>query len=389
MHDNPHILYLVTEDWYFVSHRLGLARAMRDAGLSVTVVTRIRDHGDIINNEGFRILPFLLTRSRLSIMYELRSIVNLIRIYRRERPDIVHHVGLKPSLYGSIAALFISKVAVVNVLTGLGFVFTSGHWMSRTLQPVVRFFWRLVLTQIRGRTIVQNPDDLSTLRQAGMLRDATTRMIRGSGVDLSIFKKLPDPIGIMTVAFVSRMLKNKGVEDVVEATRILHERGYSMRTILIGMPDPDNPTSISADQLCEWHDDGLIQWLGYRDDVAEIWRYAHIAILPSYREGLPKSLLEAAASGRPIVATDVPGCREIVQNGKNGFLVPLQDPLALAQAIEALLNDKALRERMGAHSREMIETSFHQNLIIHETMKVYEELLMVTLTPKPSASSLT
>ena len=387
MHGKAHILYLVTEDWYFVSHRLGLARAVRDAGLEVTVLTRLRYHGEVIRNEGFRVLPFLLTRSRLSSMSELRSIFNLIRLYRRERPDIVHHVGLKSSLYGSIAALFVPKVAVINVLTGLGFVFTSGHWMSRTLQPVVRFFGRLVLARVRGRTIVQNPDDLGTLRQAGMLRDATTHLIRGSGVDIAVFKKLPDPTGIPTIAFVSRMLKNKGVEDVVQAARILRERGHDMRTVLIGMPDPDNPTSISAEQLCEWHDDGLIQWWGYRDDVVGIWRDAHIAVLPSYREGLPKSLLEAAASGRPIVATDVPGCREIVHHGKNGFLVPLRDPRALAQALETLLNDKALRERMGTQSREMIEANFHQDLIIRETMKVYEELLMVTLTPKPLVSA--
>ena len=310
------ILYLVTEDWYFVSHRLGLAQAVRDAGCEVTVVTRTRDHADVIQMEGFKLVSFLLPRSRLSLISELKSIVNLVRIYRQARPDLVHHVALKPSLYGSVAALLAPGPAVVNALTGLGFVFTAGHWMRNVLRPLVSIGGRLVMSRPRSRIIVQNPDDMKTLAEAGIVRHGRASLIRGAGVDLDEFPPQPDPDGIPTIAMVSRLLWNKGVGELVEASRILQDRGMKVRTLLIGMPDPDNPTSIPEDQLCDWHDDGLIQWWGFRDAIAEIWREAHVAVLPSYREGLPKSLLEAAACARPIVATDVPGCREIVEDGK-------------------------------------------------------------------------
>ena len=369
------ILYLVTEDWYFVSHRLGLAQAVRDAGADVVVVTRIRNHAEIILNQGFRLVSFLLPRSQLSLISEIKSIVNLVRIYRMERPDLVHHVALKPSLYGSMAAMLVSGIAFVNALTGLGFVFTTGHWMGHVLQPIVRLGGRLLLGGRKTRTIVQNPDDLETLAKARIIRRDRTVLIPGSGVDLSAFHPLPDPDGIPTVAVVSRMLWNKGIGELVAAARILRERGLMVRVLLIGMPDPENPTSIPEAQLCEWHDDGLVQWWGFRDSVPDVWRQAHVAVLPSYREGLPKSLLEAAACGRPIVATDVPGCREIVKHGENGFLVPLGDSRALADSLETLLGDAELRRRMGAKSRMLVESRFQQKIVIDETLKLYASLL--------------
>ena len=372
----PHILYLVTEDWYFVSHRLGLARAVRDAGCDVTVVTRTHDHTDIIKNEGFRLISFLLPRSKFSVVSEIKSIINLIRIYRQQCPDLVHHVALKPSLYGSLASLFSSVPAVVNALTGLGFVFTTGHWLHGVLQPLVRIGGRLLLSRRNSRIIVQNPDDMGTLKDAGIIRRAgDAKLIRGSGIDLLALPPLTDPTGVPTVAIVSRMLRNKGVAELVEATRILKSRDVDVRTILVGMPDPENPTNISEKQLCEWHDDDLIQWWGFRDDVADVWRQANVAVLPSYREGLPKSLLEAAACARPIVATDVPGCREIVRHEENGLLVPINDPVALADALETVLTDAELRKRMGAKSRQLVEAQFHVNLVIRDTLKVYESLL--------------
>jgi glycosyltransferase involved in cell wall biosynthesis len=369
------ILYLVTEDWYFVSHRLGLAQAVRDAGADVVVVTRIRDHAEIIKNQGFRLVSFLLPRSQLSLISEIKSIANLVRVYRMERPDLVHHVALKPSLYGSMAAMLVSGIAVVNALTGLGFVFTTGHWMGHVLQPIVRLGGRLLLGGRKTRTIVQNPDDLETLAKARIIRRDGTVLIPGSGVDLSAFQPLPDPDGIPTVAIVSRMLWNKGIGELVAAARILRERGLMVRVLLIGMPDPENPTSIPEAQLCEWHDDGLVQWWGFRDSVPDVWRQAHVAVLPSYREGLPKSLLEAAACARPIVATDVPGCREIVKHGENGFLVPLGDSRALADSLETLLGDAPMRRRMGAKSRMLVESRFQQKIVIDETLKLYASLL--------------
>ncbi len=376
------ILYLVTEDWYFVSHRLGLARAVRDAGCDVTVVTRTHDHEDAIRREGFRLVSFLLPRSKFSLISEIKSIVNLIRVYRQERPDLVHHVALKPSLYGSLAALLASVPTVVNAMTGLGFVFTAGHWLRSVLQPLVRITGRLLLSRANSRIIVQNPNDMETLESAGIIRHGRSSLIRGSGVNLLEFPPQPDPTGVPTVAMVSRLLWNKGVGELVEAARILRNRGFKMRTLLIGMPDPDNPTSISEEQLCEWHDDALVQWWGYRDSIADVWRQAHVAVLPSYREGLPKSLLEAASCARPIVATDVPGCREIVRPGENGILVPIHDAQSLADALETLLRDDKLRRVMGAKSRALVEDQFHQDRVVSETLKIYESLLNTDLRPQ-------
>jgi glycosyltransferase involved in cell wall biosynthesis len=376
------ILYLVTEDWYFVSHRLGLARAARDAGCDVTVVTRTRDHGDTIHREGFKLISFLLPRSKFSVISEIKSIVNLVRVYRQERPDLVHHVALKPSLYGSLAALLASVPMVVNAMTGLGFAFTTGHWLRSVLQPLVRVTGRLLLSRANSRIIVQNPNDMETLEKAGIIRHGRASLVRGSGINLLEFPPQPDPTGVPTVAMVSRLLWNKGVGELVEAARILKSRGLKVRTLLIGMPDPDNPTSISEEQLCEWHDDALVQWWGYRDSIADVWRQAHVAVLPSYREGLPKSLLEAASCARPIVATDVPGCREIVRPGENGILVPIRDARSLADALETLLRDDKLRRAMGARSRALVEDQFHQDRIVSETLKVYESLLNIELRPQ-------
>ncbi|MGB0670770.1 MAG: glycosyltransferase family 4 protein [Rhodospirillales bacterium] len=369
------VLFLVTEDWYFVSHRLGLARAVRDAGYQVVVVTRTKDHGDVIRDEGFKLVSFLLPRSRLSVISEMKSIINLFRVYRIEKPDLVHHVALKPSLYGSIAAYFAGVPRVVNAMTGLGFVFTEGNWKRKVLQPFVRLLGSVVFSRPTNRIIIQNPDDGRTLEAAGIGRPDQMTLIRGSGVSFDQFKPLAEPDGIMTIAMVSRMLWNKGVGELIAAARILKAKGLRFRLLLIGMPDKENPTSIDPVQLCRWHDEGLVQWRGYHDAVEDVWKQAQIAVLPSYREGLPKSLLEAAACARPIVAFDVAGCREIVEDGENGFLVPLYDSPELARALEKLIQDSALRARMGAHSRLLVEQHFQEKLVIEQTLAVYRQLL--------------
>ncbi|MGB0683970.1 MAG: glycosyltransferase family 4 protein [Magnetovibrionaceae bacterium] len=371
----PKLVFLVTEDWYFVSHRLGLAKAARDMGLDVVVVTRTKDHADLIQREGFQLISFLLPRSRLSVISEIKSIVNLYRVYKQLSPDIVHHVALKPSLYGSIAAFAARVPHVVNAMTGLGFVFTEGNWKRKLLQPLVRLLGGVVFSRKDNRIIIQNPDDAETLLKAGIGKRETMTLIRGSGVSFDQFQPLPEPDGIVTIAMVSRMLWNKGVGELAEASRILKAKGLRYRILLIGNPDPENPTSIDPVQLCRWHDEGLVQWRGFRDDVADVWRTSHIAVLPSYREGLPKSLLEAAACARPIVAFNVPGCREIVEDNKNGYLVPLQDHVGLATALETLITSPDLRFKMGAYSRKLVEDHFHEDIVIRETLKIYRSML--------------
>ncbi len=366
------ILFLVTEDWYFCSHRLPVARAARDAGLEVVVATRVNAHGDRIEAEGFRLIPIKMVRSGRNPWRELRTLTELIALYRRERPDIVHQVAMKPVLYGSIAARLARVPATVNALAGLGYVFASRG--ASPLRPAIRIVLRAVLGATRGRVVVQNSDDARALAELG-LPPAQVTVIRGSGVDLERFRPTPPPAGEVVVSMVSRMLWDKGVGELVEAARTLKRAHPGVRVQLVGPPDPENPASIAEETLRGWHAEGIVAWLSGSEDVARIWSESHIAVLPSYREGLPKALLEAAACGRPIVATDVPGCREIVRHRESGLLVAPRDARALSEAIAELAVHESLRERMGRRGRELVEQDFSEARVAQETMALYRELI--------------
>ena len=372
----PKLLFVVTEDWYFCSHRLPLARAAREEGFEVLVAARMDRHVDRIAAEGLRPVPIRMRRRRANPWHELRTIAELVRLYRRERPDIVHHVAMKPVIYGTLAALLAGVPAVVNALAGLGYVFTSSDLRARLLRAPVRAALRLLLGARRVRTIVQNPDDARALEAIGV-PGPRVLVIPGSGVDTDAFRPAPEPEGAVVACMVGRMLRDKGVAELVAAARRLKATLPSLRVLLVGPPDPGNPASIPEATLRAWAGEGVIEWTGPRDDVADLWRAAHLGVLPSYREGLPKSLLEAAASGRPMVATDVPGCREIVVDGETGLLVPPRDADALADAIGRLASDRDLRERMGAAARERVVARFSEPRIEPEaeTLALYRSLL--------------
>ncbi len=369
----PKLLFLVTEDWYFCSHRLPLARAARDDGYQVLVATRVTADGERIRGEGFELIPLRLRRRRSNPWNELASLVELVNLYRREKPDIVHHVAMKPVIYGSLAALIARVPRIVNALAGLGYIFTSTHVRARLMRMPVRLALRRLLSAGQGRTIVQNPDDRRALRELG-IPEARIAVIPGSGVDVHSFHPAPEPEGPVVVCMVSRMLWDKGVGELAAAARRLKAEAASLRVWLVGPPDPENPASISEGQLGQWVEEGILEWLGPQADVAAIWQRAHIAVLPSYREGLPKSLLEAAASGRPMVAADVPGCREIVTENETGLLVPARDPAALAAALARLAGDAALRQRLGTVARERAVERFSQERIAGETLALYRSL---------------
>lgn len=369
------LLYLVTEDWYFCSHRLPIARAAREAGAEIAVATRVGDQGERIEAEGFRLIPIFLRRRSRNPLREARAILEIVRIYRRERPDLVHHVALKPTLYGALAATLTGVPAVINALTGLGFVFISPGWSARILRPLVRGFLRLVLNRPASRLILQNPDDKGLLEGAGVIAPERVVLIPGSGVDTARFAPAPEPPGTPVAVLVSRMLWDKGVGETVAAARMLRDRGVPLRVVLVGDPDPENPASVPLEQLRRWQAEGAVEWRGHVDDVAAVLREAHIAVLPSYREGLPKSLLEAAAAGRPIVASDVPGCREIARHGENGLLVPVRDARALAAALERLAGDGELRRRLGRRGREMVEEGYSEAAVVARTLALYRAML--------------
>lgn len=371
----PRLLFFVTEDWYFCSHRLPVARAARDAGFQVIVATRVQRHADEILREGFKLVPIHLRRRNGALWQELQTVRELVRLYRVQRPDIVHHIAMKPLLYGAIAARLARTPAVVNAIAGLGYLFSSRQWRAKALRRLVIFALRLVLDRQNSRAIVQNPHDSQVLIDRRLVRPERIALICGSGVDTERLHPFPETAGDIVVTTVSRMLWDKGIADLVEAARLLARRGVTHRFLLVGAPDPENPTSIPEAQLREWHAEGIIDWRGQQSDIGAVWAASHIAVLPSYREGLPKSLLEAAACGRPMIATDVPGCREVVRHGETGLLVPPRDPPALASAIETLAGYPRLRCEMGSRARELVVSEFSEGRVARQTLEVYRELL--------------
>ncbi len=372
---SPRLLFFVSEDWYFCSHRLPLAIAARRAGFDVAVLTRTTEHGDIIRSAGIRLIPSTLQRRSLSPLRELRELIRIIKIYRKEQPDIIHHVALKPVLYGSFAALFVKKPHVINALAGLGFIYTSNSTKSRLLRPFISAAFRLLLNRNKNRVILQNPDDIKLLIENHILKQKLILLIRGAGVNLKQFTISPEPTGAVCIVLAARMLWDKGIGEFASAAQQLHKQGISARFILVGKCDHHNPAAISEEQLLKWQSEGAIEWWGHQDNMAAVFAKAHIVCLPSYREGLPKVLIEAAACGLPIVTSDAPGCREVVRHSENGLLVPLRNSNALAKALQVLVESRELRQKMGLNSRQIAEEEFSEEHVISKTIAVYQEVL--------------
>lgn len=367
----PKLLFVVTEDWYFVSHRLSLGTAAVKQGYEVVVATRVRSHGEVILNAGIRLIPFELSRRSGNPFKEIWS---LYRLYRSERPQIIHHVALKPVIFGAVAAWLARSGAQVNAISGLGWMFISSRLVVRMLQPVLRGIMARVLNRKHSITIIQNTQDRTLLRCAGV--DAKhIRLISGVGVDIDAFHPVPSPPGIPCVMLVARMLWDKGIGEFVEAARILSEQGVQARFVLVGDTDPANPAVIPGSVLQEWQGKWGVEYWGRREDMPVVWQSAHIACLPSYREGMPKSLLEAAACGLPIVTTDVPGCQEVIVDGQEGVLVQARDATSLAQALKSLIEQPELRSTMGAKARKRAEQIFSQERAVAATLKLYDEVL--------------
>ena len=420
------LLYLVTTDAYFISHRLPLAKAAKKAGFEILVAATKTLSDDCITQEGFTFIPLQdLRRTGQNPFQDLRALLEIIRIYKRHKPDVLHHVALKPVLYGSLAAWWTGVPRVINALTGLGYLFISTKWSSRLIRFFVMVFFRVLFNRPKSILILQNKDDYAKF--AAFVKLANLALIRGSGVDTTHF--CPHPItpakagaqgnardlasgkdletrnalqvaldscsgaGMtnkksgddnienesgkvkerepLKIALVARMLWDKGIGEAVDAIKLLKARNTPVELLLCGNPDPENPRSIDEQTLNAWQDQGLVQWLGHKEDVATLYQSVDIALLPSYREGLPKSLLEAASCGLPIVTSDVPGCREVVVNDENGFLVTLT-PKSIADAIQKLTDNPQQRHTMGLKSRELALKEFSVEKICRETVALYE-----------------
>lgn len=361
------LLFVVTEDWYFVSHRLPLAVAAKRAGFEVTVLTRCGAKCEAIRTAGIEVVPFAMARRGLSPLGLAREILALTGHYRRLGPDIVHHVALRPVVVGGIAARLAGVSAVVSAIAGLGYAFTGGRggWLAFVLRALLR------VALARGAVIVQNPEDAGAVRALGVATERI-RLIAGAGVDTGRFHPEPEPDAVPVVMLASRLLWDKGVGEFVVAARRLRGRA---RFVLVGAPDAGNPASVPEDILRQWVAEGLVEWWGVSEDMPKTLAQATIVCLPSYREGLPKVLLEAMACGRPVVTTDAPGCRDCVRDGDNGLLVPSKDAGALAEAIARLLDDPPLRRAMGERGRQRAVEKFGQEWVIEATLALYREVL--------------
>jgi len=370
----PRILYLVTEDWYFLSHRLPMARAAKAAGYEVHVATRLKDGKAAIEREGFVAHALNWTRGSLSAWGSFSAVIEIRRLLRGVKPDILHNVSLKPVLLGTTASLGLSAVAVVNSLTGLGTLFIGEARVSTLARKGVRFALSRLLKRRRSRTVVQNPDDRAFVLDLGAPPD-TVVLIPGSGVDTHALTPLPEQPPPITAAYVGRMLADKGVVTLIEAFSLLGKRGVPLQLLLAGDCDKENPGSLAPEQLREFASLYGIQWLGHVADIREVWARAHFAVLASRREGLPKSLLEAASCGRAMVATDVPGCREIAIAGETALTVKVGDVGALADSMTALARDGDMRQRFGANARALVERKFSAEAIGRETVALYDQVI--------------
>ena len=371
------ILYVVTEDWYFLSHRLPMARAAKAVGYEIHVATRLNSGKEAIEAEGFTPHALSWQRGSLSPRHSIAGVSELRKLLRKLEPNILHNISLKPVLLGSIASLGLPSIAVVNSLTGLGTLFIGNHRKSELTRPLVIAVLKALLKRSNTRTIVQNPDDKRFVLDLGV-PESSVDLIPGSGVDTAHFTPLPDPPPPITAAYVGRMLADKGVITLIQAFSLATSRGLKLQLLLAGDTDRENPGSLAPEQLREFASAFGINWLGHVADIREVWARAHIAVLASRREGLPKSLLEAAACGRPMIATDTPGCREIAIRDETALTFPVDDAPTLADALTRMAGDADIRARFGERARGLVEKKFSAEVIGKEIIALYRSLVPAT-----------
>ena len=367
--------YVVNEDWAFISHFYERAVASKANGYAVAVSAHCGEHKSTLTDAGLEVFPHHISRSGINPIIEMRNLFKLIQVFRQSKPEIIHLIALKPIVIGALAARIYGGAQVVCAPIGMGYLFSSGERKARVIRPVVQFLLRRILRMKNTHVIIENAEDLATLVNGGYVKQENISLIKGAGVNLDIYPATPENCDTKIVSMFARVLRDKGVLDFVSAAKVVHKTHPSARFRLIGDCDPGNPTSFSQLEVESWVATGAIEWLGYRTDVPALLAESNIVCLPSYREGLPKTLIEACAAQRTIVATDVTGCREAVEHGTNGLLVPVQNPEKLAEAISQLLDDKELRLDLAKNGRRRAETEFSSTIVISETLNVYNQLV--------------
>lgn len=371
----PKLIFVVTEDWYFYSHRRPMISAAQEVGFDVSVITNVDRHREAIENLGVKVIPFSLERRSLNPFKALQQITKLKDIYSEEQPTIVHHIAMKPILFGSIAAGRAKVPHVINAFAGLGYVFNARRPLAFLLRLLLWLPFYICLRRPGTHLLFQNKDDLATLKRYGFVVDDRARVIRGSGIDLDEYKVQPmhEPSPDFICVYAGRMIGIKGLPTLKEAFAMLERKAPHIRLKLYGRPDKANPGSWGEEDLQAWvANSNNVSYEGHADNMQDVWAGAHVALQASYGgEGVPKSLLEAAACGRAIIATNVPGCREVVEKGRNGYLVPPYNAEALARAIVKLAGDWAFCRKMGENSRAIVANDMSAESVKAQTADLY------------------
>ncbi len=368
------LLFVVNDAAFFISHRLHIALGATEAGYSVKIATMAGPSVQTVKDLGFEHYTLPLNRSGRNPVGEAVAFVSILKLLWKLKPDVLHLVTIKPVLYGGLAARLSPVKGVVCAVSGLGFVFMTKGLRAGVFRNLIESFYRLALGKKNLKVVFQNPDDRDALLRMRAVSPVQVEMIRGSGVDLSLYQVMPEPEGVPIVCFTARLLNDKGIREFIDAARLLCSRDVAARFVVAGDIDPGNPTSATVADLDQWRREGVVEVLGYQKDVAQLFSTVNLVVLPSYREGLPKVLVEAAAAGRAVVTTDVPGCRDAIDADVTGLLVPAKNVELLAAAIERLINDVPLRHAMGCAGRALAEREFGIEKIVQQHLDIYAKV---------------
>lgn len=370
------VVLFANADWYLYNFRRSLALRLQGSGHDVLLVSPEGGYAARLSSLGLRWQRLVMERQSLNPLRELGVLWRFFRLLRAERPDVMHAFTLKSVIYGALAAKAAGVPARVCSIEGMGYVYTSKERKARLLQPFVNRLLSLVLSGDKVRVVVLNQDDAAQLADSGLVDSSRIRLVRGSGVDSVQFHSGGErmPTARVRVLLSARLLWDKGVAEYAQAARLLHERGTQVDLLLAGEPDAGNPAAVPESTVRAWAEEGLVQWLGHVDDMPGLLRGVDIVALPSYREGLPRSLTEAAASGCALITTDMPGCREVVTHEVDGLLIPVRDAAALADAIERLVADVDLRKRLAHAARDKVLAVFDERIVYEHTLQIYREL---------------
>lgn len=369
------LLFVVNVDFFFISHRLPIALAAIQKDYEVHIATSLTDGLNKLQSQGLIVHPLNLDRRSTGIISNVLTFFQILRIFIKLKPNIVHLISIKPVLLGGIAARLAAVPSVVAAISGLGFIYISHGFKATVRRKLIGLFYRLALSHKNLKAIFQNEDDRETLFKISNLHKENTSLIRGSGVDLTRYLPSTLPEGPPVVVLAARLYVEKGVREFIEAARSLKNAGLDANFVIAGSPDLNNPVAISEDELNQWVSEGIIEWWGHRNDIPQVFAASTIVVLPSYREGFSKVLTEAASCGRAVITTDVPGCRDAIKPDVTGLLVPVRDVEALAKAINTLLVDRSLCEEMGRAGRELAEKAFDVKQVVKQHLLIYNELL--------------